>query len=140
MLQWLHLMEQVANFHILFHSILRSDFLQVWKLHQEDKLMEIVDHKLTLDAGKKMEVQRVINVALLCLQQLDERRPTMAQVVAMLQGDQFDGTIEDLETSYSMETSLLANFPGHFNLHELTSTTERDEIELTPTNMESIDG
>lgn len=73
--------------------------------------MEIVDHKLTLDVGKKMEVQRVINVALLCLQQLDERRPTMAQVVAMLQGDQFDGIIEDLETSDSMETSLLANFP-----------------------------
>ena len=138
MLQWLHLMKQVAYFHILFHSILRSD-LQVWKLHQEDKLIEIVDHKLTLDADKKMEVQRVINVALLCLQQLDERRPTMAQVVAMLQGDQFDGIIEDLETSDSMETSLLANFPGHFNLQDLTLTMERDEIELAPMNVESID-
>lgn len=102
--------------------------------------MEIVDHKLTLDVGKKMEVQRVINVALLCLQQLDERRPTMAQVVAMLQGDQFDGTIEDLETSDSTETSLLANFPGHFNLQELILTMERDEIELAPMNVESIEG
>ena len=97
--------------------------------------MEIVDHKLTLDVGKEMEVQRVINVALLCLQQLDERRPTMAQVVAMLQGDHFDATLEDLETSNSMETSLLANLPGHFNFQELTLTTERDEIELTPMNV-----
>lgn len=135
MLQWLHLMEQVAYLHIFFPLILRSDFLQVWKLHREDKLMEIVDHNLTLDVGKEMEVQRVINVALLCLQQLDERRPTMAQVVAMLQGDHFDATLEDLETSDSMETSLLANLLGHFNFQELTLTTERDEIELTPMNV-----
>jgi hypothetical protein len=102
--------------------------------------MEIVDHNLTLDVGKEMEVRRVINVALLCLQQLDERRPTMAQVVAMLQGDQFDATLEDLETSDSMETSLLANFPGHFNFQDLTLTVERDEFELTPMNVESSDG
>ena len=39
-------------------------------------------------------MQKVINIALLCIQTAAERRPTMAQVVAMLQGDMAVGSAE----------------------------------------------
>ncbi|KAG0565247.1 hypothetical protein KC19_8G176000 [Ceratodon purpureus] len=58
-----------------------------WKLHIEDNLMELVDSTLTLTQIEELEIKRVINIALLCSQRLSENRPTMAQVVAMIQGN-----------------------------------------------------
>jgi hypothetical protein len=49
-------------------------------------LMNLVDQKLN-DTLVEIEVQRVINVALLCVQIESTRRPPMSQVLAMLQGD-----------------------------------------------------
>lgn len=49
--------------------------------------MHLVDPTLDLQDDQKLQVQRLINIALLCLQNNDEQRPTMARVVAMLQGD-----------------------------------------------------
>lgn len=41
---------------------------------------------MTLKDEEKMEVHRAINIALLCIQNEAEQRPSMEQVVAMLQG------------------------------------------------------
>jgi len=49
--------------------------------------MQLVDSTLVLQDDQKLEVTRLINIALLCLQHHEEHRPTMARVVAMLQGD-----------------------------------------------------
>ncbi len=48
--------------------------------------MNLVDQKIN-DTLVEIEVQRVINVALLCVQIESTRRPPMSQVLAMLQGD-----------------------------------------------------
>ena len=56
-------------------------------MHIEDNLMELVDSTLTLTQIEELEIKRVINIALLCSQRLSENRPTMAQVVAMIQGN-----------------------------------------------------
>ncbi|KAG0504688.1 hypothetical protein M758_11G071100 [Ceratodon purpureus] len=58
-----------------------------WKLHREGNLMDLVDPKLNLRDDERLEVQRLINIALLCVQNTAEQRPTMARVVAMLQND-----------------------------------------------------
>ncbi|KAG0564236.1 hypothetical protein KC19_8G094400 [Ceratodon purpureus] len=58
-----------------------------WKLHREGNLMDLVDPTLSLRDDEKFEVQRLINIALLCVQNAPEQRPTMARVVAMLQND-----------------------------------------------------
>lgn len=73
--------------------------MQAWKLHVEDKIAELIDPTLILSVNEPWEVQRVIKIAMLCLQNSDVKRPTMAQVVAMLQGDQLDVAVDDLVSS-----------------------------------------
>ena len=60
--------------------------MQAWRLHGEDKLMRLMDPKLS-DSYVEEEVQRVLEVALLCTQAVAATRPSMTRVVAMLQGD-----------------------------------------------------
>lgn len=67
--------------------------------------MDLVDKTMCLDADEELEVQRVINIALLCLQPSHENRPTMGEVVAMLQGDHFNLAVAELETVRHVETS-----------------------------------
>jgi len=57
-----------------------------WLLHKESMLMNLVDQKIN-DTLVEIEVQRVINVALLCVQIESTKRPSMSQVLAMLQGE-----------------------------------------------------
>lgn len=53
-----------------------------------------MDPTLVLQNEEEAQVQKVINIALLCIQTAAERRPTMAQAVAMLQGDMEVGIAE----------------------------------------------
>ncbi|KAG0564234.1 hypothetical protein KC19_8G094300 [Ceratodon purpureus] len=55
-----------------------------WKLHRAGKLMDLVDPTLSLKDDEKLEVQRLINIALLCVQNAPEQRPNMTGVVAMI--------------------------------------------------------
>ncbi|KAG0605521.1 hypothetical protein M758_9G065600 [Ceratodon purpureus] len=59
-----------------------------WELHgNQGNLLDLVDPTLILQDEEKPRVQRMIKIALLCLQDAPEQRPTMARVVAMLHGD-----------------------------------------------------
>jgi hypothetical protein len=60
--------------------------------------MDIVDPRIELRSGEILEVQRVINTALLCLRHREDRRPDMAHAVSMLQGDLSSEFIMDLGT------------------------------------------
>lgn len=61
--------------------------MQAWKLHQSNKLIELVDQTLHLSDGELQDVLRIIKIALLCIQNDCERRPTMERVVYLFQGD-----------------------------------------------------
>ena len=61
--------------------------MQAWKLNDEGRLLELLDPTLSIQIDEEAMVQRVLTTALACLQTIAERRPTMAQVVGMLQGD-----------------------------------------------------
>lgn len=76
--------------------------------------MGIVDPALELSSDEEEEVLRVIKVAHMCVQEAPERRPTMAHVVAMLQGDK---EVDDVElqhpnTSMYMQMSLAGQGSG----------------------------
>ncbi|CAM6048109.1 unnamed protein product, partial [Sphagnum compactum] len=57
-----------------------------WRLHEEDKLLDIMDQKLK-DSYVHEEILRSIKVGLLCVQVTPSRRPSMDKVVAMLEGN-----------------------------------------------------
>ncbi|CAM6076250.1 unnamed protein product [Sphagnum tenellum] len=57
-----------------------------WRLHEEDKLLDIMDQKLK-DSCVHEEILCSIKVGLLCVQVTPSRRPSMDKVVAMLEGN-----------------------------------------------------
>ncbi|KAG0631769.1 hypothetical protein M758_1G277800 [Ceratodon purpureus] len=57
-----------------------------WNMHEEGRITDLVDARLVLRSDEELrQAHRFIQVALSCLQIVAERRPTMAQVVTMLQ-------------------------------------------------------
>lgn len=76
--------------------------MQVWRLHTEDKLMDLVDPKLHGLVGDVAAVQRTINIALLCLLIDAERRPSMARCVSYLQGEaNLEVVVKNINTTES---------------------------------------
>ncbi|KAH8944984.1 hypothetical protein BDL97_12G015700 [Sphagnum fallax] len=69
------------------HDIYLLDI--AWRLARRkgNSIMNLVDCTLELNYEEMKEALRVVKIALLCLQQEPDNRPTMARVVAMLQGE-----------------------------------------------------
>ena len=88
--------------------------VQSWEKLEENMPMGIVDPTLELSSDEEEEVLRVIKVAHMCVQEAPERRPSMAQVVAMLQGDlEVDGVeIQHQKSSTYMQMSLAVQESG----------------------------
>jgi hypothetical protein len=59
---------------------------QVKKMHQEKKLDVLVDKGLK-GGYDRIELEEMVQVALLCTQYLPGHRPKMSEVVRMLEGD-----------------------------------------------------
>ena len=59
---------------------------QAWKLYQEGRALEVVDAAM-VNSINVSEMLRSIQVALLCVQQSPEDRPSMSSVVLMLGND-----------------------------------------------------
>lgn len=69
--------------------------MQVKKIHQEKKLELLVDKDLRSNYDR-IELEEMVQVALLCTQYLPTTRPKMSEVVRMLEGD---GLAEKWEAS-----------------------------------------
>lgn len=84
--------------------------LQAYVLHTNGGLMDLVDPKLCSDDLNMDEVDKVIRVALLCTSRSPALRPTMSQVVSILEGDisvhefNLDPTTRETAEAYSYET------------------------------------
>ncbi|CAL9759785.1 unnamed protein product [Musa acuminata subsp. burmannicoides] len=76
---------------------------RVRKIHQEKKLDMLVDKDLKSDYDR-VELEEIIQVALLCTQHVPGHRPKMSEVVSMLEGD---GLVERWEASQRMEAHKL---------------------------------
>ncbi|KAF5725570.1 putative BRASSINOSTEROID INSENSITIVE 1-associated receptor kinase 1 precursor [Tripterygium wilfordii] len=73
----------------------------VKKIHQEKKLEILVDKDLK-NNHDSIELEEIVQVALLCTQYLPAHRPKMSEVVRMLEGD---GLAERWEASQKVETT-----------------------------------
>lgn len=73
----------------------------VKKIHQEKKLEMLVDKDLR-SSYDRIELEEIVQVALLCTQYLPAHRPKMSEVVRMLEGD---GLAERWEASQRVESN-----------------------------------
>jgi hypothetical protein len=60
---------------------------QAWERYVEGVPLDILDPTLHLQEDDQNEVLRVIQIAFVCVQETPEKRPSMAHVISMLQGD-----------------------------------------------------
>lgn len=60
--------------------------MQAWMLHNEERMLELVDPYL-VDSYYISEVLRSVHVGLLCVQQNPEDRPNMSTVIMMLSNE-----------------------------------------------------
>lgn len=73
--------------------------MQVKKIHQEKKLDMLVDKDLR-NGYDRIELEEMVQVALLCTQYFPAHRPKMSEVIRMLEGD---GLAERWEASQRVE-------------------------------------
>jgi len=95
-------------------------------------LMNLVDQKIN-DTLVEIEVQRVINVALLCVQIESTRRPPMSQVLAMLQGDMDLLDISSLQnvTNVSSIMDVSTKESNYLLSYPMANNYSNVEVELT---------
>ena len=93
--------------------------------------MKLVDPTMILSEDEKLDVQRLINIALLCSQAAAEQRPIMAKVVAMLQHDRESEVV--VLTSGKKERQLDSMRLLGMG-EELTSVSEAEEAETKAFN------
>lgn len=74
---------------------------QVKKLHQEKKLDALADKDLETNYDR-IELEEMVQVALLCTQYIPGLRPKMSEVIRMLEGD---GLAERWEASQRSESN-----------------------------------
>ncbi|KFK39862.1 hypothetical protein AALP_AA3G298400 [Arabis alpina] len=99
----------------------------VKKLQQEKKLEQIVDKDLKSNYDR-IEIEEMVQVALLCTQYLPIHRPKMSEVVRMLEGD---GLVERWEaSSQRTETNRSYSKPNEFSTSERYSDLTDDSSVL----------
>ncbi|ESQ32934.1 hypothetical protein EUTSA_v10003811mg [Eutrema salsugineum] len=99
----------------------------VKKLQQEKKLEQIIDKDLKMHYDR-IEVEEMVQVALLCTQYLPIHRPKMSEVVRMLEGD---GLVEKWEaSSQRTETNRSYSKPNEFSSSERYSDLTDDSSVL----------
>ncbi|CAA7049842.1 unnamed protein product [Microthlaspi erraticum] len=98
----------------------------VKKLQQEKKLEQIVDKDMKSNYDR-IEIEEMVQVALLCTQYLPIHRPKMSEVVRMLQGD---GLVQKWEASQRTETNRSHSKPNEFSSSERYSDLTDDSSVL----------
>lgn len=103
---------------------------QVKKLHQDEKLNLMVDKALKHDFDR-VELEEMVQVALLCTQFNPSYRPKMSEVLRMLEGE---GLVERWEASQNIETPrfrALESFPLRYADYIEESSLVSEAMELS---------
>ncbi|XVE52860.1 hypothetical protein DITRI_Ditri02bG0158300 [Diplodiscus trichospermus] len=106
-----------TSFHNHQHSFSLLGY--AWKLWKEDKILELVDEGISETSNHK-EILRCIHVGLLCVQEFAKDRPTMPNVVSMVNSE-----IVDLPTPKQpafTETQIIQNIEYRSSVNEATFT------------------
>lgn len=122
-------------------SFSRLDFLQAYVLQERGCLLELVDPNLGSEYSSK-EAIAMLNVALLCTNASPTLRPTMSQVVSMLEGRT---DIQELlsDPGLSATSSKLRSIRSHFwenpsNSHSISTNGPTTDSSLSKMDGEEI--
>ncbi|KAH9553248.1 hypothetical protein CY35_09G109000 [Sphagnum magellanicum] len=125
------LLEIISGRKNIDHNLPLEDIYLVekaWRLHREGNLIDIVDQNLHLLNDEAIQAQRLLNITLLCLLNDGEKRPSMARVVAMLQGEVESEIVEnDLALGRSSIKLPLSSFSSLESKLELSNISEGSE-------------
>ncbi|KAK3041821.1 hypothetical protein RJ639_000337 [Escallonia herrerae] len=113
----------------LYPSYMLCYFMQVKQLHQDGKLNLMVDKDLKNNFDR-VELEEMVQVALLCTKFNPSNRPKMSEILRMLEGD---GLAEKWEASQSVDTPryrTLENNPQRYSdfLEESSHVVEAMEL------------
>lgn len=103
-------------------------FLQACKLHQTQNLERLIDEKLGANFNL-MEAEKVVKIALLCTNASPSLRPTMSEVVNMLEGEAVIPDLIPEPSAYNedLRFKALRDFHKHLseskNQHSMTEQT-----------------
>ncbi|RZS08028.1 hypothetical protein BHM03_00038970, partial [Ensete ventricosum] len=101
MLDWVRMTLDSKNLSLFYVPLLFVYLItQVKKIHQEKKLDMLMDKSLK-NIYDRIELEEMVQVALLCTQFLPGHRPKMSEVVRMLEGD---GLVERWEASQRVDS------------------------------------
>ncbi len=88
-------------------------------------MIDIVDQTLHLCNDEVIQARQLLNIALLCLLNEGEKRPSMGHVMAMLQGEVEPERVEnELKLGKSIMKSIKTSFSGIRSTIEISSTSE----------------
>ncbi len=97
-------------------------------MHREGNLIDIVDQNLHLLNDEAIQAQRLLNITLLCLLNDGEKRPSMAHVVAMLQGEV---EVEIVENDLAIRPpSSLSNLESNLELSNIPEGSKTNSLVL----------
>ena len=103
--------------------------MKAYQLWKENKGEELIDHGLIQTSSVNTDAIRWINIALLCVQEDPQDRPTMSTVIFMLEGQ--------WSTNLPVPSEPPASFARFAAISERTSTngyaTAHPTIEVDPT-------
>jgi hypothetical protein len=95
------------KFFIYCIDITKNNMKQTWRLWNEGKGLELIDQTL-VDTCPGIEALRLIHIALLCVQEDPNERPTMSLVVLML-GSSSINLPRPLPPPFSVGRSILSD-------------------------------
>ncbi|KAH8951010.1 hypothetical protein BDL97_09G003000 [Sphagnum fallax] len=129
------LLEIISGKKSIDHNLPLEDIYLVekaWRLHREGNLIDIVDQNLHLLNDETIQAQRLLNITLLCLLNDGEKRPSMARVVAMLQGEVESEIVEnDLalgRSSMKLPLSSLSSLESKLELSNISEGSETSSL------------
>ncbi|CAK9236404.1 unnamed protein product [Sphagnum troendelagicum] len=129
------LLEIISGRKNIDHNLPLEDIYLVekaWRLHRESNLIDIVDQNLHLLNDETIQAQRLLNITLLCLLNDGEKRPSMARVVAMLQGEVESEIVEnDLalgRSSIKLPLSSLSSLESKLELSNISEGSETSSL------------
>ncbi|KAJ6419761.1 hypothetical protein OIU84_029805 [Salix udensis] len=93
--------------------LISSSLQQAWKHFQSSTVQEIIDKSMEIEDAE--EIQRVVQIGLLCTQESPNLRPTMTEVVQMLRREEvgLPSPSKPPFTDELMELNYLGSFDRH---------------------------
>ncbi|CAM6008850.1 unnamed protein product [Sphagnum balticum] len=136
------LLEIISGRKNIDHSLPLEDIYLVekaWRLHNEGNLIDIIDQTLHLCNDEVIQARQLLNIALLCLLHEGEKRPSMAHVVAMLQGEVESECVEnELKLGKSIIKSIKTSFSAIRSTIEISRLTSFTSSSTSSTTRCSI--